>query len=424
MSDQDPQSFEELMRSGLRERAQTCRPSTDAFAKVGLAEQRLARVRKVRSTTGIVAALCSVGLVIGVVAGTGGSGGAKGSPAGTSVPTPRPVAVITPANGAHVLLIRVDNALEVLSPTGRVLKKIDLRLPASFSATGVDRAGMADSGTFTAVTGDGTAFAAYGVVRQLASTLDIVAVSLRDGRESVFAQGGNPVLSPNGTYLAWQSETKVPEAQLSSTLVVENLKTGYREQLSAIPGRTSSATAVDEAATMRLAWSPNSLDLAISYETAEPSPGEERIVVLQIDRALSQSNPRKILPLRNFVGDNVAGMSWLNSDNLLLAGNDYCAAPKIDCSASTIPNQIVLGPVFAEVNVTSGAVEPDMSGNLFQVQCLSTDPATDMTVVVGVSPASPNSILVEQFGHPPLLKLSSFSWVAWISDGSTVSNST
>jgi hypothetical protein len=387
------------------------------FEQVGRAEQRLAHVRKVRSITGIVAAVCSVALVVGVLAGTGSLTGTKVSPAGTSLPVSTPVALITPASGAHVLLVQVGANLGVMSPTtGKVLKTITLHLPSSFTAPGVVVARFA--GFFAAVPGDATAFARYGVqVRGGLLSDYVVAIDLRDGHESIFAPGGDPALSPNGTYLAWQGEVKNPAGRLSSTVYVENLKTGHRHQLSAIPGPSSSATVVSESASMRLAWSPNSSDLAISYEGEVPSPGQEHISVLQVGQPLSSGNPRPILPVRNIVGNDISAMAWLNSDQLLVGGNDACAIPKdsVICTTPSFTRKFFVGPVYATVNVTSGTVEPDANGNLVSVQGLATDPTTGITVVVGSPPTASGNFVLERFGHPVIL--ASTSWAAWISEG-------
>jgi hypothetical protein len=73
VTDEDLSSFEAIVRSGLRQRAQGCRPADDVAVRVSRAEARLARRRRMRSMIVLGAAVCSVALVIGLVAGVGRS---------------------------------------------------------------------------------------------------------------------------------------------------------------------------------------------------------------------------------------------------------------------------------------------------------------------------------------------------------------
>lgn len=73
MTDGESESFEAEVRAGLHRAAQRYLRPSDIPARVIRAEQHLACVRRVRSMTVATAAVCSVALVVGLVAGSGGT---------------------------------------------------------------------------------------------------------------------------------------------------------------------------------------------------------------------------------------------------------------------------------------------------------------------------------------------------------------
>lgn len=319
------------------------------------------------------------------------------------------VALTSRAGGKHILLIAQNDQLEAMALTPPFTKEaVDLTLPPLLRGPGVLRAAIINHDALTAIPGDGTAFVTYAVIGRRAerSYYEVVAVSLRTGQESVFARGGNAVLGATGRYIAWQTESRHAFSRLANTVVVENLHTRARRYVP-LAGAISSS--------VELAWSSDGRRLAISYETASGTT-EQRIELVHVSIEGFHLRTRLLRPIRNYVGDVVSASSWLNANELLLAGSDPCLIVSV-WKCSRLRREMTVGPVLALLNVMSGSVAHPSANGLFAITDIARDPVTRLTVIVGAPRGARDSSVLERRGMKPLLR---YLWppsVAWISAG-------
>lgn len=371
---------------------------------------RKRRRRSIRATVAATGAAISLAIVVVSLSLSGGEISPK-----THRPTAGAIPLYASVGGRDELLTSSSRGLVVVSPQmGTVIRQVSVRVPAAFRGPGVTISGLG-ARALTAVPGDATAFGAYVVLSPGKGRDFVVAISLRSGREEIIAEGGNPALSPNGKYLAWQRATAGQYSQLTGVVIVENLWTGQRQQMSAFrSARMSSATA----SSLRLAWSQSSKSLAISYSAN--GDGRQHILVFTAGRAVSSANPSSLPLAHAAVGESIDAMTWIGRHTLVAGGNDICRSPSGPqvCRGSKQPLGIVRGPALAVLDTRTGESRAMVAGHLYAVRVIA-GRGSRASTVIGGSVAGYGDLVVQRLGHTPFLR-GALTTLAWVSSGALV----
>ncbi len=377
-----------------------------------IAKARRRRRRSIRVTVAATCVAISLAIVVAALSLSGGEVSPK-APRSTAGAIPLYISV----GGHDELLTSGRRGLVVVSPqTGAVIRQVSVRVPAAFRGPGVTVSGLG-AGALTAVPDDATAFGAYVVLSPGKARDFVVAISLRSGREKIIAKGGNPALSPNGKYLAWQQATAGQYSHLTGVVIVENLWTGQRQEMSAFRSpRMSSATA----SSLRLAWSSSSRSLAISYSAN--GDGRQHVLVFTTGRAVSSVNPSSLPLAHAAVGDSIDAMAWIGRSTLVAGGNDICrspSGPQVCRGSSKPPLRIVRGPALAVLDTKTGESRAMVAGHLYAVRVIA-GRGSRASTVIGGSVAGYGDLVVQRLGHLPFLR-GALTTLAWVSSGAFAS---
>jgi hypothetical protein len=252
---------------------------------------------------------------------------------GTAAP-----AVTTPRDvDKFALLVAADGGFTAFSPTGQVLERISVQVPAGWHGATLQG--------FSAVPGSQYLYASYlvGSRSRLDEGNTIIRVALRGGAVTVLGAGSEVALSPDARELAWLT---VPDADAQTLiLVVRDLETGVQHTY-----QLPHSSTFNTAEWGPIAFTPGDNDVTVALDgitksarfaeigLGGPGAGGTRFLVL---------SPKAGQTL----GGSVTSVSWLPDGHTLVIGAANCVDPAAQCPAYRP------GPALAELDTRTGALE-------------------------------------------------------------------
>ena len=265
----------------------------------------------------------------------GRTAGRGGRPHGSSRP-PTPLATVHPYPKQMVIVNATVSQLDVISSTtGKVVRNL-----------------TSDAGTFNgtvqpSVTPSGTVYFDHAGRARGEPSEQIWSVPVSGGRSTFVSEGRNPVVSPNGTllaYLTWTALTNAPDS-----IVVMNIATGTSTTW-------SYSTNVPEISD--LSWAPDSQSLAFTTSTPGQTTwtnGAWSVPLSNPNRLLDSAQPIRLLPGAFWVGymNSTQAMEVLVHRSFLDQGDSF----------QPVVVDVATGQVVKRLPVLSGLTASPPGGN-------------------------------------------------------------